>query len=125
MRSHAPRILRIQRQPLDVLREISSQIRRRSTRLHISREHRWRLRQVKRRIARELKEGLVIAGKCAAEHRFVNEVDSDLGRVPAGGVADVVTELIFFLVAQVRKEGDRRSELVVTKSFKAGNRERG
>src|SRR5579863_1831445 len=63
----------------------------------------------------------LIAGKRAAEHRFVNEVDAELERVVAGRVADVVTELILLLIAQVGKQSDGRGELVVAEGLEAGN----
>ena len=63
-----------------------------------------------------------VARQRAAQHRFVDEIDAESRGVAAGGVRDVVAELIFFLVAQHGKRGDGRDELIVAESFEAGNR---
>ena len=41
--------------------------------------------------------------------------------MPPGSMAHVITELIFFLIAQVGEQGDWRGELIVTKGFEAGD----
>src|SRR5579863_4291641 len=64
----------------------------------------------------------LIAGKRAAEYRFMNEVDAELEGVVAGRVADVVTELILLLIAQVGEQGDGRGELIVAEGLESGNR---
>src|SRR5260370_20192417 len=55
----------------------------------------------------------------------MNKVDAEFESVVAGGVTYVVTELIFLLIAQRRKQSDGRGELIVPESFEAGNRQRG
>src|SRR5579864_4167488 len=64
---------------------------------------------------------LFIARECSVQNRFVNEVHSELERVIAGDVAQVVAELIFLLVAQRRKSRDRRGELVIAIGLEAGD----
>src|ERR1019366_7153073 len=76
-------------------------------------------------IQRELDEAFV--GRCerAAQHRFVNKVDSEFEGVASRNVAQVVPNLVFVLITQRRKQSDGSGELVVAKSFEAGNGQRG
>src|SRR5208282_4118696 len=60
----------------------------------------------------------------AAEHRLVNEVDSELERMVMHHMAQVVAELIFVLVAEVREKSDRGGELIVAEGLEPGNGER-
>src|SRR5580700_3833080 len=62
--------------------------------------------------------------KRSTEHGFVDEVQSKLERMASRGVAQVVADLVFALIAQVGEKSDGSGELVVAKSFEAGNRER-
>ena len=45
-------------------------------------------------------ERFLIAREGAAQNWLVNEVHSEFERMVAGGVAEVVAQLIFFLIAQ-------------------------
>src|SRR5580704_14037688 len=69
-------------------------------------------------------QSFVIAGECATEHRLMNEVDAELRHMTAGNVTDVVAELIFLLITQVRKQCNRRGELIVAEGFEAGDGQR-
>ena len=60
----------------------------------------------------------------AAQHRLVNEVDSELERMVAHNVAQVVAKLVFVLIAQVGEKSDRSGELIVAESLEAGDGER-
>src|SRR5271169_1553093 len=60
----------------------------------------------------------------AAEHRLMNKVDSELKRVAARNVAQVMADLVFVLIAQVGEKSDGSGELVVAKSFEAGDGQR-
>ena len=51
----------------------------------------------------------------------MDEIHPEARRMASGSVRDVVTDLIFFLIAQDRKRGDGRDELVVAESFESGN----
>src|SRR5208337_2861871 len=57
----------------------------------------------------------------AAQHRLMNEIHAKLGGMLAGRAADVVTNLIFLLVANNGKRRDGRNKLVVAVGFEAGN----
>ena len=54
----------------------------------------------------------------------MNEVDSELERVVTYNVAQVVTELVFLLIAQVGEKSNRSGELVVTEGFEPGDGQR-
>src|SRR6202166_4187236 len=71
------------------------------------------VRDVVSRIIRERMQRLLIARERPAQHGFVDEVHSELERMVAGHVAQVVPELIFLLIVQRGKSCDRRGELVV------------
>src|SRR5208282_2399789 len=60
----------------------------------------------------------------AAEHRFMNKVDSELKRVTARDVAQVVARLVLVLIPQVGEKSDGGGELVVAESFEAGDGQR-
>src|ERR1035438_4000487 len=74
-----------------------------------------------RRIVGKRVERLLVGGERAAQHRFVNEVDSELKCVTARHVAQIVAHLVFVLIAQVGKKSDGSVKLIVAKSLKAGN----
>src|SRR5579864_3850596 len=67
---------------------------------------------------------LFIARECSVQHRFVNEVHSELEGVIARHMAQVIAELIFLLVAQRWKERDWGGELIIAISLEAGDGER-
>ena len=69
-------------------------------------------------------KGFGRAGKRPAQHRFVDEVDSELERMGTHNVAQVVAELVFLLIAQVGEKSNRRSELVVAIGFETGDGQR-
>src|SRR5271166_1296952 len=115
----APGIFGIERQPLHILRKAAIVGRGHRSARVVIRNKLARVGQVEGWIVRELVQRFRISGKSAAEHRFVNEVDAELNRVIAGNVAYVVTQLIFFLIAQVGKQSDRRGELVVAEGFES------
>ena len=52
----------------------------------------------------------------------MNEIDSKLEGMITGGVTHVVAKLIFFLIAQRRKQCDGRGELIVAVGFETGDR---
>src|ERR1039458_8428138 len=54
----------------------------------------------------------------------MNKVDSELERVTARDVAQVVAELVFLLIAQVWEKSDWRGELVVAERFETGDSQR-
>jgi hypothetical protein len=54
----------------------------------------------------------------------VNKVDSELESVTSRNMAQVVTHLVFVLIAQVGEKSDGSGELVVAESFESGNRQR-
>src|ERR1035441_1821847 len=54
----------------------------------------------------------------------MNKVDSELERVTARYVAQVVAELVFLLIAQVGEKSDWRGELVVAERFETGDSQR-
>ena len=122
MWSDAPGIFRVESEALHVLREAavvggSS----RSAGSQVIEKYRGRLTYVISWILRERIQGFGIARKCAAQHRFVNEVDAEFKSVVASGVAYVVAELIFFLIAQVGEKSDGRGELIVAEGFESRN----
>src|ERR1035441_5780479 len=129
MRS-APGILSVEREPLNVLRKAAvaawSEVASRAIRwntgsaLRAEVESAWILR-VNVRVACILDESLIRRRKRATEHRFMNEVNSELERMIAGSPAEVVAHLVLVLIAQVRKKSDRSGKLVVAKGFEAGN----
>src|ERR1035441_4864102 len=97
MRSRTPRILRIQAEALHILRETA----------------------VARRRART---GCTVRDRQGRRGRTV-EIYGELLRVgPAGGVDDVITQLILFLIPLHRKSRNRRDKLVIAKGLKAGDR---
>ena len=51
----------------------------------------------------------------------MDEVHAEARGVASGGVPHVIAKLIFFLVAQDRKIGDRGHELIVAKGLEAGD----
>src|SRR6516225_5347230 len=51
----------------------------------------------------------------------MDEVHAEAWRMPAGNVDRVVSELVFFLVAQYGEGGDGRYKLVVAESLEAGS----
>src|SRR5258708_7739812 len=76
------------------------------------------------RVVDVLNEGLVRGRECPAQHRFMNEVHAELERMITRSTAQVVTHLVFVLIAQGRKQSDWSSELVVAESFEAGDGQR-
>ena len=75
--------------------------------------------EIERRILRELYEMLGGTGERAAENGFVDQIDAETKYVAAGGMKNVVAELIFLLVAFNGKSGDFRGELIVAESFES------
>src|SRR5215472_7547714 len=55
----------------------------------------------------------------------MDEVDAKLRSMRADRAGDIILELILLLVAQYRKGGDRRNELVVTVGLETADRLRG
>ena len=58
------------------------------------------------------------------QHRFMNEIHSELERMVARRVTHVVAELILLLIAQRWKQRDRSGELVVAVRLEARDRQR-
>jgi hypothetical protein len=55
----------------------------------------------------------------------VDEIDAESDGVVADGVSQVITRLVLILIAQIGKERDGSSELVVAKGLESGDSERG
>ena len=144
---YAPGILRVNRQPLHVLREaavacgsVSAGDARRNAWLRIA--LRGRRNKIKRqwtrdttaagsgridvaiRVGRILDDLLRSRRKCAAKHRLMNEIHAEFQRMAPTLVAQIVAELVFLLAASGREKRDRRRKLVVAKSFKPRHRQR-
>src|SRR5271165_7103728 len=100
MPRNSPRILRIDPQPLHALREASVTGGLGSSPTGKVRCKLCSICHVVHRVLREGVQRLLISRKRAAEHRFVNEVHAKPERMISGSVADIVTKLIFFLIAQ-------------------------
>jgi hypothetical protein len=77
-----PRILPIKRNPLNVLRKTSAQVRRRRTGSQVLCKLSG-IRNIVRRILRELVQRFVIAGERAIEHRLMDQVHAKLQRMAA------------------------------------------
>ena len=107
MSSYAPGVFRVERETLHVLREAS-----------VSGRSEGGIRALRQEAIEEYCGGRLysrntadragswysvsaLPAKCAAEHRLMNEVDAELESVVAGGMAYIVAELIFFLIAQI------------------------
>src|SRR5208283_3844415 len=60
-------------------------------------------------------------GEGAAQHRLVNEIDSELERMVMHDVAEIVAELILVLIAQVGEKRDGSSKLIVAEGLEAGD----
>src|SRR5271166_6615818 len=144
MARDSPRILSVEREPLHVLREAAvaggskcaSDV---GSRAGFRIALRGRRNVIKRQRSRDaaavgagrieiaigirgiLDELLRRGGEGAAQHRFVNEIDSELEGVITGHMTQVVAELILILVAQVREQSDGSGELVIAEGLEAGN----
>ena len=79
------------------------------------------MRGVKTRIVCVGKHGFRGGRESAAENRLVDEIYAQAGRVAPIAVSQVITKLIFFLIAQHRKSGDGSDELIVAEGFAAGD----
>ena len=64
-------------------------------------------------------------GEGAAQNRFVDEVDSEPERVTSCNMAQIVTQLVFLLVAQIGEKSDGGGELVVAEGLESGDGQRG
>src|SRR6266852_7500748 len=129
MTGDSPGILCVESQPLHILRKgaiagrrvRAGRIRRGIRAAHQILRKLLRVGQIVCWIHYELRQVFCRARKGAAQDGLVNEVNTKPWRVTAGGVAHVVTELIFLLVAHHWKSGNGRNELLVAKSFETGN----
>src|SRR5208282_673096 len=148
---NAPRILGVESESLNVLRKtaVAGGSKSACNRRHSRRWHRGRriaLRGWRSVIKRQRTGGSPAVGadridvaigverksgellrrcrKGAAEHRFMNKVDSELKRVAARNVAQVIADLVFVLIAQVGEKSDGSGELVVAERFEAGDGQR-
>src|SRR6267378_2626762 len=135
--SEAPGILSVKSQALDVLREAAIAtrskrgegtwgIRRLVCRIvgiagHDGGKLALMIGQIEARILRRRVDILGGGGQGTAENRFVNKVEAKARRVSSADVTDVIAKLIFFLVAQNRKGGNRCEELIVAESLYAGD----
>src|ERR1700674_5604823 len=133
---HAPRILSVKSESLNILREAAVA---RGSKV-AARSIRWSPRStlwaevelagvagicIVVRVVDVLNEGLVRGRERPAQHRLMDEVHAELERMITGSPAQVVAHLVFVLIAQRRKQSDRGGELVVAESFKAGDGQRG
>ena len=80
-----------------------------------------RIGGVETRIVRIKQQRFRIARERPAQHRLMNKIHSESRRMAARSVRHVVAELIFLLIAQHRKRGDGRDELIVAESLETGN----
>ena len=142
VRADAPGILSIEAQPLDILRKLSAagrpvcncgqritgsiyrtgvRVRRRKPR--IAGEERCKTLSAAEQIAgiqrRELNQPLRAVGQPSAQHRLMDEINAKLRRVASRCVGNIVTELIFLLIAIDRECCNGRDKLIVAKGFKA------
>ena len=69
----------------------------------------------------ELDEMFGGGGECAAQNRFVDEIDAKADGVTARAAKNVVAELIFLLIAFDGEGGDYSGELIVAESFESGS----
>src|SRR5690348_14302648 len=109
MRRHPPEIFDVNSEPLHVLRKAAVSRGRRFARCSGSRLQAaaWRAREIHRKLLRianvirgvhrERGEALCISGERAAEHRLMNEINSEARRMVSARMAHVISELIFFL----------------------------
>ena len=123
----APRIFRVEAEALNILRKAAVACRSGGARgaragggttVQVLSEL-GGIREIEGGVERKDGKRFLVGGERAAENRFVNEIHAEVRGVMAGGVSDVVAELILFLVAQDRERGDGRDELIVTERFKA------
>ena len=77
--------------------------------------------EIEGRILGELDEMFGGGGECAAQNRFVDEIDAKADGVTARAAKNVVAELIFLLIAFDGEGGDYSSELIVAESFESGS----
>ena len=103
MRRHSPRILRIQRYALDVLRKTAIAGRRARRAGSVIDAELRRIRYVVGWILREGVQGFRVPRKSPAQHRLVNEVDPEPKRVIPGRMPDVITKLVLLLIPQIRE----------------------
>lgn len=82
-------------------------------------ELRW-IGQIESRILSELDEVFGGGSERAAKNRFVNEVYAEADGVAPGRAENVVSELVFLLIANDGERGNFRGELIVTESFETG-----
>ncbi len=66
-----------------------------------------------------------VGGESAAQYGLLNKINSESECVRAGHVRYVVAQLIFFLIAQNGKRGDRCDKLIVTEGFESRSGGRG
>ena len=79
------------------------------------------IQDIEGRILGELHEVFCRGCQRAAKDGFVDEIDAEAKCVAAGGVKDVITELIFLLIADSEKGGNFSSKLIVAERFEAGS----
>ena len=77
--------------------------------------------QIEAWILRRRVDILGSGGQGAAKNRLVNKVDAKARCMPAVDVTDVIAELIFFLIAQNGKSGNRSEKLIVAESLYGGD----
>src|ERR1700674_629405 len=133
---HAPRILSVKSESLNILREAAVA---RGSKV-AARSIRWSTRStlwaevelagvagicVVVRVVDVLNEGLVRGRERPAQHRLMDEIDSELERMIAGRAAQVIASLRLILIAQRRKQSDQSREWVVAKGFESRDRQRG
>src|SRR5579864_5186475 len=78
-----------------------------------------RIRRVEIRIVGIGDQRLLVRRECSAEHRLVNPANPELRRMPPGGVARIVAELIFLLLPEYGKRSDWRGKLVIAERLKS------
>jgi len=79
-----------------------------------------RIVEIKGWILGELDEVLGGGGKRTAKNWFMDEIHAKAKLMPASSVGDVVTELIFLLIARDGERRDDGGELIVAERFKTG-----
>ena len=125
---YAPRILGIEPEPLDVLREAAvaagcGYLARRQVDGELCEVD--CIQGVVARVIRQSGQRFSVGCERAAEHGFVNKVDPELQRVAPRRMAQVVAHLILVLIAQVGKERDGSGKLVVAERLKSRDGEGG
>src|ERR1700688_1726194 len=135
MPRHAPGILCVKSEALQILRKTSVACGHRGTgdsrrRIRLRRttgteEKLGRIRGVEAGVVRISQHRFRSARKRTTQYWLVNKIYAEAWRVSSRRMAYVIAQLVFLLVAQHRKGGNRRRKLVVAKSVQPRNGSKG